>query len=478
MTNFEVVIGIENHVELKTKSKMFASAPVTFGEQPNTQTSSVDLGYPGAIPTVNKRGVELAVLTCNALKMNIEPLLQFDRKNYFYPDLAKGFQITQQFHPIGSEGVLNVVIDGLEKNFEIERLHIEEDTAKQNHKDLVTLIDYNRSGIGLIEIVSKPVMRSSIEAVAYIDKLREILLYLGVSDVKMNEGSLRCDINISIRPFGSNQYGNKVEIKNLNSLSNVKKAVEFEIQRQTKLVLSGEQVDQETRRFDESKQETVLMRKKSNAIDYKYFREPNIHPILLDSKWINKVIKESPELAEEKRKRYLQKYKLDIKEVDYILSDLNTNDFFENTIKLANDPKKVANYLISDIQSLLNKENKSINSSKIKPQDLADIVDFLNDGIISTKHVKTILPIVFDSDKKVANIIEEQNLKLISDPKEIFKLLETIIKNNIELIKTQFESRPERVTKTIMGQLMKETGGNVNPDIADKIILEQISKII
>jgi aspartyl-tRNA(Asn)/glutamyl-tRNA(Gln) amidotransferase subunit B len=283
MINFEVIIGIENHVELKTKSKMFADSPVSFGMIPNSQVNEVDLGYPGALPSVNKEGVRLAILAVNALQMNLDPLLIFDRKNYFYPDLAKGFQITQQFFPIGSNGQLTIKLDnGTEKVIEIERLHIEEDTAKQIHKDETTFIDYNRSGIGLIEIVTKPVLRSAEQAVKYVEKLRETLLFLGVSDVKMNEGSLRCDVNISLRPIGSEKFSHKVEVKNLNSLANIKKAVEFEIQRQTKILLNNEIVEQETRRFDEAKQETVSMRSKSDALDYKYFTEPNISPIQLD----------------------------------------------------------------------------------------------------------------------------------------------------------------------------------------------------
>lgn len=477
MTNFEVVIGIENHVELKTKSKMFAAGPVGYGATPNSQTFVNDLGYPGALPTVNKEGVRLALLACNALNMEIESLVQFDRKNYFYPDLAKGFQITQQFHPIGSEGKLEINLpNGETKIIEIERLHMEEDTAKQTHKEELTFIDYNRSGIGLIEIVTKPVMRSADEAVAYVDKLRETLLFLGVSDVKMNEGSLRCDVNISIRPIGYKGFGNKVEIKNLNSLNNVKKAIEFEINRQTKLILSGEVVDQETRRFDESKQETILMRTKSDAIDYKYFREPNIFPIQLSEEWIKEVIDNSPELAEIKRKRYQNELGLDIKEINYILTELEMTKFFEEALLLTNDAKKIANYLISDVQSLLNKESIQLSESKLKPSDIADLINLMDEGVISSKHAKTILPIVFETNESVSEVIERMNLKLISNKEEILKFLNPIIEKNINLIKEQYNDRPERVEKTIMGQLMKETQGNVNPDVAVTIINELIKE--
>jgi len=283
MNNFEVIIGIENHVELKTKTKMFGPGPVSFGQTPNTQVSEVDLGYPGALPSVNQEGVRLAILATHALNMKLDSLLIFDRKNYFYPDLVKGFQITQQFNPIGQEGWLEINLDGqASKKVMIQRLHLEEDTAQQKHNPNHTLIDYNRSGIGLIEIVTHPVLRSAQEAVAYVEKLRETLLFLGVSDVKMSEGSLRCDVNISLRPIGTEKYSHKVEVKNLNSLANVKKAIEFEVQRQTALLVKNQMVEQETRRFDEQSQTTISMRSKADALDYRYFTEPNLAPIQLD----------------------------------------------------------------------------------------------------------------------------------------------------------------------------------------------------
>jgi len=283
MNNFEVIIGIENHVELKTKSKMFGPGLVGFGQTPNSQVSEVDLGYPGALPSVNQEGVRLAILAAHALNMKIDSLLTFDRKNYFYPDLVKGFQITQQFNPIGQDGWLEISLDpDSNKKIAIQRLHIEEDTAQQKHSQNLTLIDYNRSGIGLIEIVTHPVLRSAQEAVAYVEKLRETLLFLGVSDVKMSEGSLRCDVNVSLRPIGSEKYSHKVEVKNLNSLANVKKAIEFEVKRQSALLVQNLVVEQETRRFDEQSQTTVSMRSKADALDYRYFTEPNLSPIQLD----------------------------------------------------------------------------------------------------------------------------------------------------------------------------------------------------
>ena len=473
MTNFEVIIGIENHVELKSNTKIFSHAPVNFGLEHNTQVSEVDLGYPGALPSVNKECVRLALLACNALNLKIDPLLRFDRKNYFYPDLVKGFQITQQFFPIGKDGFLEIELDNnSSKKIEIERLHIEEDTAKQTHKDNLTFIDYNRSGIGLIEIVTKPVIRSSDEAVAYVNGLREILLFLGVSDVKMNEGSLRCDVNISLRPFGYDGYGSKVEVKNLNSLNNVKKAIEFEVKRQSDLLLNGQKIQQETRRFDESKQETVLMRVKNDAVDYKYTREPNIFPIKLNEQWINETIINAPELPSIKRKRYFDDYKLSMDDINYILSDLNLTLFFEETISYGADPKKVANLLITEIKAILNKDNITLKGSNLKPKDLFEIISLTDNGVISSKHVKMIMPVKIKSNENVLSIIEKNNWKLISDTDEIKRLVMPIVQKNTSLIKEQFINRPERVEKTIMGELMKCTGGNVNPDIAINIIKE------
>lgn len=478
MTNFEVIIGIENHTELKTKSKMFAPALNTYGMEPNSKVSSQDLGYPGALPNVNKQGVKLAILICNALNMKIDRTLIFDRKNYFYPDLVKGFQITQFFNPIGSEGYLEARLsNGKTKKFEIERLHIEEDTAKQNHIGDKTFIDYNRSGIGLAEIVSKPVMRSAEEAVVYVEKLREVLIFTGASDAKMNEGSLRCDVNISLRPIGFDGFGNKVEIKNLNSLNNVKKAIEFEIKRQTQVLLSGKEVIQETRRFDESIQETVSMREKSDSIDYKYIREPNIFPIKLDDEWVNGIIANAPELADQKRKKYISVFGLDEKEVNYILSNINLTNFFEETISYVPEYKKVVNYIIGDIKNFLNKDNSEINEHFLTPKKLSEIILKMNDGIISSKHAKQILEIVFNENKEVEEIIEKLDLKLISDKIEIKNYLISIIEQNKDLIINQYESRPERVEKQIMGQLMKITHGNVNPEIGMEIIKKEIKNI-
>jgi len=307
--NYETVIGIEIHCELKTKSKMFSGAPVAVNMQPNTCVNEIDLGHPGVLPSLNKEAVRLSVLACSALNLEIDPVVRFDRKNYYYSDLPKGFQITQQFHPIGQHGYIDLELEEGTKRIRINRLHMEEDTAKQYHADEETWIDFNRAGTPLIEIVSEADIRSAKEAMAYVEKLRNILVYLDVTDGKMEEGSLRCDINISLREIGTEAFGVKTEVKNLNSISNIERAIQAEVERQSVLLNAGDIVEQATRRYDDVAKTTILMRKKEGTVDYKYFPEPNIPPIRLDQKWIKSIQASMPELPElPVRKMPLQRY--------------------------------------------------------------------------------------------------------------------------------------------------------------------------
>ena len=329
--NFEAIIGLEIHVEMKTKSKMFSTAPINFNDEPNTDVALLDMAFPGTMPVVNKEAVRKAIQMCNALHMEIDHELWFDRKNYFYSDLPKGYQITQQARPIGKNGYLEIEIDGKKEKIGIERLHMEEDTCKQLHFSDYTLLDYNRAGIPLIEIVSLPVMHTGLEAKKYVEKIREFVTYSDVSDGKMEEGSLRCDVNISLRPYGTNKLGTKVEIKNLNSIANIEKAIDYEIIRQSKILLLGGDIAQETRRFDEAKKETVLMRVKTDAVDYKYFTEPNILPISISDEFINQAITDCPELYDHKLERFINDYKLDKVDAEILLNNVSFADFFEKT---------------------------------------------------------------------------------------------------------------------------------------------------
>ena len=368
--NYEAVIGLEIHVEMKTKTKMFSSAPVTYGELPNTSTTPVCYAFPGTLPTVNKQAVINAIRVSHALHMGIDRTLYFDRKNYFYSDLPKGFQITQNDRPIGFEGYMDIETSNGIKRIGIERLHLEEDTCKQLHSWDCTLLDYNRAGIPLIEIVSKPEIRNGKEAAAYVEKLRSLLLYTGVSDVKMEEGSMRCDVNVSIRPYGSKKFGVKTEVKNLNSVSNVMKAVDFEVERQKKLLLSGGVVEQETRRFDELTKQTVLMRKKTDAVDYKYFTEPNIAPIQLDEEWIKEVQASIPELPDVRYTRYTQKLGLSSYDAQVIIANRDIAFYFDEVVDACGYAKSAANWIMSNLMAHLNKNNLEIKDAKLPAKNL------------------------------------------------------------------------------------------------------------
>ncbi|MCD7809117.1 MAG: Asp-tRNA(Asn)/Glu-tRNA(Gln) amidotransferase subunit GatB, partial [Erysipelotrichaceae bacterium] len=347
--NFEQVIGLEVHCELKTNSKMFSASPVTFGEEPNTMVNEIDMGMTGTMPSVNKRAVEYAIRVCHALHMDIDELLCFDRKNYYYADLPKGFQITQEKRPIGKNGYIDIDVSGKQKRVDIDRLHMEEDTCKQFHFDDYSLLDYNRAGIPLIEIVTRPNIRSGAQAAAYLEKLRQILLYTDVSDAKMEEGSMRCDVNISIRPYGKEELGVRTEIKNLNSISNVQKAIEYEAMRQENVIMQGGHVIQETRRYDETLKQTVVMRAKGDAVDYKYYCEPNILPIRLSHDWVMQIKKNLPMLADERAKKYMNDYGISNIDAQILVASKDISDFFEETIQYCQEYKLICHWLLGDV---------------------------------------------------------------------------------------------------------------------------------
>ncbi len=473
--NFEAIIGLEIHVEMKTKSKMFSSAPINFSDAPNTDVALLDMAFPGTMPVVNKEAVRNAIRMCNALHMNIDHELWFDRKNYFYSDLPKGYQITQQARPIGSEGYLEIEIDGKTRKIGIERLHMEEDTCKQLHYSNYTLLDYNRAGIPLIEIVSKPEMHTGEEAKKYVDKIRELVTFSGVSDGKMEEGSLRCDVNVSIRPYGETKFGTKVEIKNLNSIANIEKAIDFEIKRQSEILLLGQDVRQETRRFDESKKETILMRVKTDAVDYKYFTEPNIVPIKIDDAFIKNAIDTCPELYDHKLNRFIKDYKLDIVDAKILLNNIEIADFFEKVCTFSKNTVAISKFIISDVLGYLNKNNITIKDFKVEPKFIAEIVDLLKTGEINSSQGKDIFNKVIKENKSPLIIKKESNVSLISDEGTIRNMVNEILSSNTTL-KADFKAGKDRVKGFVMGNLMKQTHGKINPNIANKIILEELMK--
>lgn len=470
--NFEAVIGLEIHVETKSNSKMFSSSPNKFSTNPNSQCSVFDLAFPGVMPSVNKKCVINALRVCHALHMKIDNELWFDRKNYFYSDLPKGYQITQQFRPIGKDGYLILDIDDKKVRINIERLHMEEDTCKQLHLRDETLLDYNRAGVPLIEIVSRPEIKNGLEAMKYVEKIRDIVTYADVSDGKMEEGSLRCDVNVSIRPVGSEKFGTKVEIKNLNSLANIQKAIDFEIKRQSSLLLKGIAIEQETRRYDELKKETVLMRVKTDAVDYKYFTEPNIIPILLSDEFITDAITSCPELLDHKLERYMNEYKLSKYDSLVILSNKDNANYFEEILKYTNEYKLAANWVSVDIQSYLNKTNKSILEFPISSKDIATLINAIKDNKVSNKIAKDIFSKALQGEN-IEELLEKSNQ--VSDVSELLKLVNEVLDQNQESINL-IKNGKDRALGFLVGQVMKLSKGKANPALTSKLIKEEIEK--
>lgn len=473
--NFETIVGIEIHVEMKTKSKMFSLAPIGFGLTPNSEVVAFDMAFPGTMPRVNKEAVKNAIRVSNALHMSIDQEIWFDRKNYFYSDLPKGFQITQQARPIGSEGYLIINVNGKDKKIGIERLHMEEDTCMQHHFSDYTLLDYNRAGIPLIEIVSKPEIRSGEEARKYVEKIREIVTFSNVSDGKMEEGSLRCDVNVSIRPYGSDKFGTKVEIKNLNSIANVEKAIDFEAKRQSELLLLGKEVEQETRRYDEAKKETVLMRKKTDAADYKYFTEPNIPPIKLSDEFVKDAIDTCPELYDQKLERFLNSYGLNEVDAKIILTSVDMANYYDEAAKFTKLYQPLANFMISDVNGYLNKNAISILDFKVEPKFISELVELLQSKKINSSQGKQIFEKLVKENKSPLLIQKEVGAVLINDEDKIHELVLEVLEANPTL-RDDFKAGKTRAQGFVMGQIMKKTGGKVNPGIANKIILDELKK--
>ncbi len=472
--NYDVVIGIEIHCELKTKTKMFSGAPASFGQRANTCVNEIDLGHPGTLPTVNKTAVRYAVMASTALNMSVDTLLRFDRKNYYYTDLPKGFQITQQFYPIGSNGYLDIETESGFKRIRIERLHMEEDTAKQFHLESQTLIDFNRAGTPLVEIVSAPDMCSGKEAAAYVSKLRETLFYLGVSDVKMEEGSMRCDVNISLKPAGSNVYGTKVEIKNLNSISNVQKAVDYEIERQSKIYDENGKVTQETRRFDEATQTTVSMRLKEGAVDYKYFPEPNIFPIQLDENWVKDIQNNLPELPDQRRARYTSEYGLGSYDANVLISNKELSDFYEEVCKVAKDGKIAANWCISELSGALTKRNETLSTMKLSAVHLGSLINMILDKEISGKQAKEVFEDVLEG-KDPKEVAASKGMKQVSDTSAILDLINQVLDENPQSI-VDFKNGKSRAVGFLVGQVMKKSKGQANPAMTNQLLNEELKK--
>jgi len=471
----EVVIGLEVHVELKTKSKIFCSCSTEFGDSPNTNTCPICLGMPGVLPVLNKQVVEYAMRAGLALNCEIQNYSKFDRKNYFYPDLPKGYQISQYDYPIARNGYIEINIDGQPKKIRINRIHMEEDAGKLIHEEgaAASLVDYNRTGVPLIEIVSEADIRSPEEAREYLTKLKSILEYVGVSDCKMEEGSLRCDANVSLRPKGATYFGTKTELKNMNSFKSVQRGLEYEVLRQNKVLDEGGQITQETRRWDETKGITVPMRSKEEAHDYRYFPEPDLVSVIIDEAWLERTKKEMPELPDVKQRRFIDEFGLPEYDAKVITASKALSEFFEECVRLYNDPKTVSNWVMGDLMKNLNNSKISISECKITPQHLAGMLQLLERGVISGTIAKTVFDEMFATGKTAEKIVEEKNLVQITDTAELEKMIDEVLANNPKSVK-DFKNGKEKALGFLVGQVMRQTKGKANPEIVNKILREKL----
>lgn len=473
--HFETVIGLEVHVELKTESKMFSASPAHFGAEPNTNVNVVDLGYPGVLPVVNKTAVDWAMRAAMALNMDIRTETKFDRKNYFYPDNPKAYQISQFDEPIGENGYIDIEVNGETKRIGITRLHMEEDAGKLTHKDGYSLVDLNRQGTPLVEIVSEPDIRTPEEAYAYLEKLKAIIQYTGVSDVRMEEGSLRCDANISLRPVGQEKFGTKAELKNLNSFSFVKKGLEHEVKRQEEVLLNGGEILQETRRFDESTGKTILMRVKEGSDDYRYFPEPDLVPLYIDETWKERVRASIPELPDARKAKYVSEYGLPEYDAHVLTLTKEMSDFFEAMIALDADAKLSSNWLMGGVNEYLNKNQKELHETALTPENLSEMVKLLADGTISSKIAKKVFADTVETGKAPKVIMEEQGLVQISDPEQLKAFVTEALDNNPQSIE-DFKNGKGKATGFLVGQIMKISKGQANPQLVNKILREELEK--
>ncbi len=471
---YEVVIGLEVHAQVTSESKLFSTSATKFGAEPNTQVSLVDAAFPGMLPVINEYCVKQAIKTGIGLKAKINKRSVFDRKNYFYADLPQGYQISQFKDPIVGEGKVILDMPDGQKEVGIERLHLEQDAGKSIH-DLDpknTFVDLNRSGVALMEIVSKPDLRSPDEVNAYIKKLRSIMRYLGTCDGNMQEGSLRADVNVSVRKKGSKEFGTRCEIKNVNSIKFMQMAIDYEANRQVDLIEDGQTIDQETRLFDTKKNETRSMRSKEDAHDYRYFPDPDLLPLEVSDDFIENLKSEIPELPDEKKKRFIEKFKLSPYEANILVSDIETSNYFENVIKKS-DVKLATNWIIGELFAALNEKNLEITQSPISAGNLSKLINLIKDGTISGKIAKTVFEQMMEGDKDPQKIVEEKGLKQESDPKALEALIDKVIDDNRDKA-TEYKSGKVKLFGFFVGQVMKVSGGKANPQLVNEILKKKL----
>jgi len=475
-TRYETVIGLEVHVELHTKSKIFCGCATSFGAPPNTNTCPICLGHPGVLPVLNRQAVEYAMKAAMALNCEISMDTKFDRKNYFYPDSPKAYQISQYDKPVGLNGWIDIEVNGQTKRIGITRLHLEEDAGKLTHIDggYASLVDFNRVGTPLVEIVSEPDLRSPEEARAYLEKLKAIMQYCDVSDVKMEEGSLRCDANISLRPYGQQEFGTKAELKNMNSFRGVQRGLEYEEWRQADVLDGGGKIVQETRRWDEAQGKTFSMRSKEEAHDYRYFPDPDLVSLSIDPAWMDRVRASIPELPDARKARYTSTYGLPSYDAEVITASMKLADFFEESLRYTTDAKQVANWIMGDLLGYLNANNQELHDVRITGQGLGEMIGLMENGTISSKIAKTVFKAMLETGKAPKQIVEEQGLVQISDEGAIKAIVAAVIANNPKSV-ADYQGGNEKAIGFLVGQVMKESKGKANPQLANKLIAEQLN---
>ncbi len=474
------IIGLEVHAQLQTESKIFCGCSAQYGMPPNTNTCPVCLGFPGALPVLNEKAVALAVKTAFALNCSVNERSVFARKNYFYPDLPKGYQISQYDKPLAEGGFVDIEIDGKQKRIGIKRVHLEEDAGKSIHdgmhdSDMKTYIDFNRSGVPLVEIVTEPDVRSPEEAYAYLMRIKSILLYIGVCNCNMEEGSLRCDVNVSVMREGANQFGTKVEVKNLNSYRNVQKALGFEISRQKEMLDQKRAIDHETRLYNDATGKTEQMRTKEEAHDYRYFPEPDLLPLVLDRDWVQKIRNEIPELPDKKKKRFIEQYGIPEYDADILIAELPLADYFESVARISGNGKASSNWIMGDILRELKNDKQSIDACPLPPEKLAAMIMMIDSGEISGKMAKEVFEEIYRSGKDPGEIVKEKGFKQITDREEIVRVAEEVMKENPRPL-AQYRKGKKATFGFFVGQVMKKTDGRANPDLVNEILREKLDK--
>lgn len=471
---YKVVIGLEVHCELKTVSKNFSGSRNEYSSLPNSNVATVDLGFPGVLPVANKEAVKKALKMSLALNCETPDVITFDRKNYFYPDLPKGYQITQMHKPVGINGYVMINVDGEDKKVLIHDTHLEEDTASLDHFGNYSLIDYNRSGIPLLETVTEPCLHSAKEAIAFLETLRSMFLYCDTSEARSDKGQMRCDVNISLMKEEDTELGTKVEMKNINSFNNVKEAIEYEIKRQTEVLESGGKVIQETRRYDDEDKKTYSMRQKVDAIDYKYFVEPNIPPIKVTPEWLEEIRNEIPMLQYERINLYMNEYGISRKDATTLVKEKKIAEYYEQGIKEGGDPKTLANWIVSIIMGHLNKFEIGIDKIYLTPKMLTELIKVLNAGKISIKQAKEVLYKALEEEKDPVKLVDDLGISQIGDDDEIRKIALEVIDENSHLIADYKAGK--KVFDYFVGQVMKKTKGRANPATTAKILREELDK--